>query len=75
MFIVSRQKDGTIPVLLNVDLSNGYYWAASGYYFINGELHESRYGNEDGACRCVYDAWYWGDDPVAAAAYTYTPMP
>lgn len=75
MFIVSRQKDNTIPVLLNVDLSNGYYWAASGFYFINGELHESRDGNEDGACRCVYDAWFWGDEPVAAAAYTYTPMP
>lgn len=75
MYIVERQKDGTIPVLMNVDLSNGYYWAASGFYFINGELHESQYGNEDGACRCVYDAWYWGDDPVAEAAYTYTPMP
>lgn len=75
MYIVERQKDGTIPVLMNVDLSNGYYWAASGFYFINGELHESRYGDEDGACRCVYDAWYWGDDPVEEAAYTYTPMP
>lgn len=25
--------------------------------------------------RFVYDTWYWGPDPVPAAATTYTPMP
>ncbi len=74
MFIVERQRNNDINTLFN-DSSTSYYWAASGYYYCNGNLYQSTNSARAGAARCVYDAWYWGDDPVAAAAYTYTPMP
>ena len=28
--------------------------------------------NVGSSCRCVYDLWYWGDDPVEGALSTYT---
>ena len=74
MFIVERQRNNDINTLFN-DNSTSYYWAASGYYYCNGRLYSSTNAARAGAARCVYDAWYWGDEPVAAAAYTYTPMP
>ena len=73
MYIVSRQKDDTIPVLFNTG-SDACYWAASGYYYQEGKLHKNTTGFEDGACRCVYDAWYWGDERLANTNI-YTPMP
>ena len=38
------------------------YWTASGTYFQNGAVHTP--GNNDRASvRCVYDLWYWGEEP------------
>ena len=74
MFVIERQKDNSINALFDIETAGGY-WAASGYYIEYGELYYNTAANKTGFSRCVYDAWYWGDDPVAAAAYTYTPMP
>ena len=74
MYIISRQADSTIPILFNSS-ETSCYWAASGYYYRNGQMVRNTTNFADGACRCVYDAWYWGDEPVAAADHVYTPMP
>ena len=74
MFVVERQTDNNINVLFNISSSGGY-WAASGYYLESGNLYSNSSSTRTGAARCVYDAWYWGDEPVAEAAYTYKPMP
>ena len=73
MYIVSRQMDQTIPVLFNAS-AGSCYWAASGLYYESGQLHVNTNNFSDGACRCVYDAWYWGDEPIANT-HIYTPMP
>ena len=74
MFVIERQRDNSINVLFNISTTGGY-WAASGYYFETQNLYRNTDNSRTGAARCVYDAWYWGDEPVEAAAYTYTPMP
>lgn len=74
MFVIERQRDNSINTLFNIS-STGGYWAASGYYFETENLYRNTDNSRKGAARCVYDAWYWGDEPVEAAAYTYTPMP
>ncbi|MBO4633831.1 MAG: hypothetical protein J5669_00490 [Bacteroidales bacterium] len=74
MYITERQADNSIPVLFN-SASGSNYWAASGYYYDAGKLYKNTNNVTDGACRCVYDAWFWGDKPVAAADHVYTPMP
>ena len=39
------------------------YWANSGRYF-DGSFHNGS-SSESRSVRCVYDLWYWGDDPIA----------
>ena len=75
MFIIERQNDNSINTLFNTSTTSSYYWAASGYYLSGGKLYANTDNTRKGAARCVYDAWYWGDEPVAEAAYTYKPMP
>ena len=58
----------------------GDYWASSGRLFDYTEPTSSTpasyvfKGNtsQAGAARCVYDAWYWGDEQVAGVSGTYT---
>ncbi len=75
MFIISRQADETIPVLFNTTDASACYWAASGYYYNQGKIIKNTTNYSDGACRCVYDAWYWGDTPpLGDNSYKFTPM-
>ena len=39
------------------------YWTASGTYFQNGEVHTPG-NNTRASVRCVYDLWYWGEEPL-----------
>jgi hypothetical protein len=36
------------------------YWTASGTYYYNGSIGTSE---TTASVRCVYDLWYWGDEP------------
>ncbi len=50
-------------------VNNTRYWAASGgnlQYTTNGSNWTFNYTYNQGtvSVRCVYDVWYWGDDPV-----------
>lgn len=53
------------------DSSIGYF-ATSGNYINNSGNFTHDTGNH--SVRCVYDLWYWGDDPVPGVSGTYTVM-
>jgi hypothetical protein len=38
------------------------YWTASGTYFQGGAVHTPG-NNTRASVRCVYDLWYWGEEP------------
>lgn len=65
-FVVSLSENGFIPSLFD-----GHYWASDGsqYYSDDKEFVSPNY-NSNGA-RCVYDAWYWGEEPYQAGATTW----
>ncbi len=48
------------------------YFATSGNYITNSGSFTHDTGNH--SVRCVYDLWYWGDDPVPGVSGTYTVM-
>ena len=39
------------------------YWTASGTYFQRGAVHTPN-NNTRASVRCVYDLWYWGEEPL-----------
>ena len=71
-FIVSRQKDKTIP---NLYATNTLYWAASGrlLYVPSDSSSPIEFrtptAGQSQSCRFVYDLWYWGDTPAATNEY------
>ena len=53
----------TLNLIDNPFTTTSYYWANSGRL-----IHEGAFSNTQTtprSVRCVYDLWYWGDDPVA----------
>ena len=42
--------------------SGNNYWAASGEYFSSGTIYTAG-NNSSASVRCVYDLWYWGEEP------------
>lgn len=71
-FIANLQRYDLINDLFT---STGYSISATGDVFtVNG--NNVNVNHERGtSCRCVYDLWYWGDEPVSGAASTYTIAP
>ena len=69
MFIAKLQQNGFISELFT---SNGYSISASGDVFTVGSQSVGVNQNNGTSCRCVYDLWYWGDEPVPGAQATYT---
>ena len=60
-FLVELSNNGFIPSLFD-----GEYWAANGQYYNSGDSRFHDAGRSDTqAVRCVYDVWYWGEEPVA----------
>jgi len=66
-FVVSLSVNEHIPSLFN-----SQYWCASGEYFstTDSEFHTETNSSATHFVRCVYDLWYWGDDPVQSALTT-----
>ena len=62
-FVVNRSSSGDIAQLFD-----GQYWAG------NNTMYSSSTNKFDEGTstyvRCVYDLWYWGDDPVESAKTT-----
>ena len=75
MFCIQRQEEGLIPTTFDLREGN---WASSGYYYQNKNNTGAKFyqgsGGEVAFLRCVYDSWYWGDQPYdAEAQYFFTP--
>lgn len=60
-YLVALSNNGFVP-----NMFNGDYWASSQRYY---DSTNSRFSPNNGtdtgehAVRCVYDVWYWGEDP------------
>lgn len=53
-FVQKLSNNGYIPQLFN-----GGYWASSG-----NSIKSSGYTGDNIYIRCVYDLWFWGDEPM-----------
>jgi len=61
-FMTVLSNAGFIPELFN---PTGTYWCANGQLIFNGNnVTYNAVFTGQRAPRCVYDAWYWGEDPV-----------
>lgn len=63
-FLVKLSEYGFIPSLFD-----GSYWAASGRAY-NSSSKQFVDGSS-GPVRCIYDTWYWGEEPYQANATTW----
>lgn len=68
-FLFTLQTHGLITRLYSTGSNTYGYWASSGYvfgrYWTSGTPDFRTIGSNDPASvRCVYDTWYWGNDPV-----------
>lgn len=72
-FIINLQRYGFISQLFNPSAN---YWISDGHSIsYNGSTVSVSSRTDGQSSRCIYDLWYWGDDPVDGAASTYTIMP
>ena len=67
LFMVTLSKYGFIPSLFNVSTSSAGYWSANGRISGSGSgeptLDPDNTTSGSGI-RCVYDAWYWGEEQI-----------
>lgn len=77
-YIVKLASIGIIPELFGLD---SQYWTASGFITptkknTNGyTFSDSKTTNSDTWVRCVYDEWYWGNEKVDLATFTWGDEP
>ena len=74
-FMVTLSRMSFIPSLYNFSNNDTTgYWSANGKVVGNAsglpELNTA-YNNINTAVRCVYDAWYWGEEPVQENAQNW----
>lgn len=55
--------------------STGRYWISNGTAITVSGANVSQATQDGNSTRCVYDIWYWGEDPVADPDYQYAVMP
>ena len=86
IFVINMQKNGFIKDLYTTGWSISATGSAfrvtannTDIYYVNdvkrlGTLGNNSYGGNGHvpSCRCVYDLWYWGEDPVTDVDGTYT---
>ncbi len=69
-FAINLQRYGFINELF---ITRTYSASGSGLQYQNNNItYTANVGSNGAAVRCVYDAWYWGEDPVEGALSTYT---
>lgn len=77
-FLADLQIKGKIPSLFLVNATYGYWTAQNTCYRFNTSTSYVKVNvtnSTTAGARFVYDAWYWGPDPVPGCETTYTPMP
>lgn len=67
VFVYTLAHD--LKLLSNPYFTESHYWSNAGRQFCNSAFDTTQHGtsgqNATGwSSRCVYDLWYWGDDPV-----------
>ena len=69
-FMMTLSNAGFIPSLFNLGRNDGQgYWCANGK--LSGDANGYPYISNNTtrtAVRCVYDAWYWGEEPYQEGA-------
>ena len=68
-FLVQLSNNGFIPSLFS-----GRYWASSGRFYnstANPPAFQTNAGGNQVAVRCIYDTWYWGEEPYQKDATTW----
>ena len=72
-FMMTLSNMGFIPSLYNLGQNDEEgYWCANGK--VSGDSNRLPYlsdDTQDTAVRCVYDAWYWGEEPYQEGATTW----
>ena len=73
LFLITLSSKSKIPQLFypDSDVSKGGYWSSSGvvYPLTNGTITcldfaaAASYNGNKNWVRCIYDSWYWGDEP------------
>ena len=66
VFVYNLAHD--LGLLSNPFYSSSNYWANSGRRYYNGAFVAAGTGNY--SSRCVYDLWYWGDEPALTSSTT-----
>ena len=67
MFLAKLSKYKFIPSLFNFTSTSVGYWSANGKINGSGSGEPSLNENDTtsgGGIRCVYDAWYWGEEQI-----------
>ena len=64
-FLVKMSNYGFIPSLFD-----GSYWASSGRIYTSTSASFSNSTNSN-YVRCIYDTWYWGEEPYEEGATTW----
>ena len=62
--ILFCRKLGENELIQNPFDTGQNYWATSGRYINSQSTFSNGTNNTSSPVRCVYDLWYWGDDPV-----------
>ena len=72
-FMMTLSNMGFIPSLFNLGRNDAQgYWCANGK--VSGDANRLPYlsnNTQNTAVRCVYDAWYWGEEPYQEGATTW----
>ena len=74
-FLVTLSENGFIPSLFRFGVGDTTgYWSANGKVIGDSKgnpVLNTSYNDIDTAVRCVYDAWYWGEEPYQEGATTW----
>ena len=79
MFVSSIARE--LGIISDPFYTTSHYWSSTARQYYNSGFHTEQYGtsgqNRTGwSSRCVYDLWYWGEDPALTgnAATQYKEM-
>ena len=71
LFVRNLSRYQHIPTLFQTNVNDGY-WTADGYIYSATEYGDITTSTADTrSVRCVYDIWYWGEEPYTANATTW----
>ena len=65
LFVANLAREHNPALISNPFYDASSYWSNSGRRYNAGNFE---YTNSNYSSRCVYDLWYWGDDPVVTGS-------